>query len=97
MMRRPPRSTSTDTLFPYTTLFRSVGGGGDQDQARNIVLARVARAFEAVDRDDVAARALGRQRVANRGAFMEDGDAVGLQHLPYLAHRLRAQIGRAHV
>src|SRR3546814_1491267 len=24
MMRRPPRSTRTDTLFPYTTLFRSV-------------------------------------------------------------------------
>src|SRR3546814_7261212 len=31
MIRRPPRSTRTDTLFPYTTLFRSgplVGGGG---------------------------------------------------------------------
>src|SRR3546814_5393536 len=27
MIRRPPRSTRTDTLFPYTTLFRS----GDQD------------------------------------------------------------------
>src|SRR3546814_4713318 len=34
MIRRPPRSTRTDTLFPYTTLFRSnavhhalVGGG----------------------------------------------------------------------
>src|SRR3546814_15723377 len=26
MIRRPPRSTRTDTLFPYTTLFRS----GDQ-------------------------------------------------------------------
>src|SRR3546814_7273528 len=26
MIRRPPRSTLTDTLFPYTTLFRSVGG-----------------------------------------------------------------------
>src|SRR3546814_13695425 len=26
MMRRPPRSTRTDTLFPYTTLFRSHGG-----------------------------------------------------------------------
>src|SRR3546814_6896667 len=26
MIRRPPRSTRTDTLFPYTTLFRSVGG-----------------------------------------------------------------------
>src|SRR3546814_9931593 len=24
MIRRPPRSTRTDTLFPYTTLFRSV-------------------------------------------------------------------------
>src|SRR3546814_1333162 len=26
MIRRPPRSTRTDTLFPYTTLFRSSGG-----------------------------------------------------------------------
>src|SRR3546814_2178646 len=26
MIRRPPRSTRTDTLFPYTTLFRSHGG-----------------------------------------------------------------------
>src|SRR3546814_2211558 len=25
MLRRPPRSTRTDTLFPYTTLFRSSG------------------------------------------------------------------------
>src|SRR3546814_5730236 len=27
MIRRPPRSTRTDTLFPYTTLFRSTGDG----------------------------------------------------------------------
>src|SRR3546814_1086297 len=27
MIRRPPRSTRTDTLFPYTTLFRSHGAG----------------------------------------------------------------------
>src|SRR3546814_4114187 len=27
MIRRPPRSTRTDTLFPYTTLFRSIGAG----------------------------------------------------------------------
>src|SRR3546814_18976451 len=26
MSRRPPRSTRTDTLFPYTTLFRSISG-----------------------------------------------------------------------
>src|SRR3546814_13559662 len=28
MIRRPPRSTRTDTLFPYTTLFRSIEGLG---------------------------------------------------------------------
>src|SRR3546814_9248881 len=28
MIRRPPRSTRTDTLFPYTTLFRSGDAGG---------------------------------------------------------------------
>src|SRR3546814_5555102 len=38
MIRRPPRSTRTDTLFPYTTLFRSsrrrrprTRGGGQQN------------------------------------------------------------------
>src|SRR3546814_12944394 len=34
MIRRPPRSTRTDTLFPYTTLFRSVereAGIADQE------------------------------------------------------------------
>src|SRR3546814_7870823 len=29
MIRRPPRSTRTDTLFPYTTLFRSERASGD--------------------------------------------------------------------
>src|SRR3546814_17142903 len=29
MIRRPPRSTRTDTLFPYTTLFRSRVAAGD--------------------------------------------------------------------
>src|SRR3546814_18899138 len=30
MIRRPPRSTRTDTLFPYTTLFRSISTAGGQ-------------------------------------------------------------------
>src|SRR3546814_8419988 len=30
MIRRPPRSTRTDTLFPYTTLFRSRSGHRDR-------------------------------------------------------------------
>src|SRR3546814_2162226 len=32
MIRRPPRSTRTDTLFPYTTLFLSVGACTAQQQ-----------------------------------------------------------------
>src|SRR3546814_8998587 len=36
MRRRPPRSTRTDTLFPYTTLFRSVVVvEGDADRVAN--------------------------------------------------------------
>src|SRR3546814_17909290 len=34
MLRPPPGSTRTDTLFPYTTLFRSGAGGGDPDPRR---------------------------------------------------------------
>src|SRR3546814_9260260 len=30
MIRRPPRSTRTDTLFPYTTLFRSFNADGGE-------------------------------------------------------------------
>src|SRR3546814_19481085 len=40
MIRRPPRSTRTDTLFPYTTLFRSVAGEQRvADQVRDAVAA----------------------------------------------------------
>src|SRR3546814_17464166 len=35
MIRRPPRSTRTDTLFPYTTLFRSGYGQTGNRQAGN--------------------------------------------------------------
>src|SRR3546814_17995756 len=31
MRRRPPRSTRTDTLFPYTTLFRSTDVAGNRE------------------------------------------------------------------
>src|SRR3546814_20710185 len=34
MILRPPRSTRTDTLFPYTTLFRSVDRGAVDDRDR---------------------------------------------------------------
>src|SRR3546814_8240503 len=34
MIRRPPRSTRTDTLFPYTTLFRSSAEGTYSDTTK---------------------------------------------------------------
>src|SRR3546814_1514638 len=34
MRRRPPRSTRTDTLFPYTTLFRSLASSGQSRRQR---------------------------------------------------------------
>src|SRR3546814_17830649 len=44
MIRRPPRSTRTDTLFPYTTLFRSAIGGRQPDEGQ-IVSALIMLAF----------------------------------------------------
>src|SRR3546814_9653928 len=40
MIRRPPRSTRTDTLFPYTTLFRSRHRGLRGGQPRGVGTAR---------------------------------------------------------
>src|SRR3546814_1798685 len=39
MIRRPPRSTRTDTLFPYTTLFRSQQDHADQCATAELLLA----------------------------------------------------------
>src|SRR3546814_16812853 len=46
MIRRPPRSTRTDTLFPYTTLFRSYPGRSTPVTAISVLL--VPSALEAV-------------------------------------------------
>src|SRR3546814_5261097 len=43
MIRRPPRSTRTDTLFPYTTLFRSESGARPARHPRRARAARPPR------------------------------------------------------
>src|SRR3546814_10171160 len=68
MIRRPPRSTRTDTLFPYTTLFRSgrcrrrpargVAGGGQLPVVHHAVPVRVRARLPAAGAAD-AARARG--------------------------------------
>src|SRR3546814_4038356 len=84
MLRRPPRSTRTDTRFPYTTLFRSQRDAEAVDlvgvQADAIILigqAFAERAHAEFPRPIAAhtmlhrcAEALGRQRVAPRAALI---------------------------
>src|SRR3546814_20849294 len=56
MIRRPPRSTRTDTLFPYTTLFRSPRLRGWIEESRDDLrmrqrIARAAAEWQAAERD----------------------------------------------
>src|SRR3546814_17852381 len=87
MIRRPPRSTRTDTLFPYTTLFRSVRGdhvGRPQRMPRRAV---VADPTDLVERDQFGALlpmlVVGRgpdvqtRRVARIGRIRTDERRVG--------------------
>src|SRR3546814_8209215 len=71
MIRRPPRSTRTDTLFPYTTLFRSHGrarGRPDRVARRLPPRGRKSRAAEiALDRGD-RTRRVGSSRLAGLAA-----------------------------
>src|SRR3546814_7806009 len=46
MIRRPPRSTRTDTLFPYTTLFRSRAALDPQAQQRLARIEQVGRRLQ---------------------------------------------------
>src|SRR3546814_6657724 len=64
MIRRPPRSTRTDTLFPYTTLFRS----GDVDLAGLAAVADQVR-----DQFDVVLHQLHAMRLADLA------EALGVQ------------------
>src|SRR3546814_5778852 len=63
MIRRPPRSTRTDTLFPYTTLFRSLVS----DQASSCRLSAAAA------RDDV----FDAQGGADHGGWLSQGAPEG--------------------
>src|SRR3546814_1521292 len=66
MIRRPPRSTRTDTLFPYTTLFRSPHPDRDGDPRTRLRCA-----------DAGAGRALGGgEQRHGQSAWAEDGRGV---------------------
>src|SRR3546814_19068419 len=74
MIRRPPRSTRTDTLFPYTTLFRSALGRADDAD-------RVDEAGRADDLLDEDAAGLLQFPIAGR---CRDIDRLRAHLLPFL-------------
>src|SRR3546814_3427814 len=67
MIRRPPRSTRTDTLFPYTTLFRSDEARLDQ-AVRSALLGR-----QLSPADDGIGRYHGKRRPALRCGVLSRG------------------------
>src|SRR3546814_20894074 len=88
MIRRPPRSTRTDTLFPYTTLFRS------HCHSQDAVLERCARpvVFDTVRKADptfeaaIASFRIAAVLVLDLGLLLaaKSERAVLDQHLPIL-------------
>src|SRR3546814_9663890 len=58
MVRRPPRSTRTDTLFPYTTLFRSKGGSDEQFGRVRRMGQAISRRLDGIPTTEVAIRVI---------------------------------------
>src|SRR3546814_2337233 len=91
MIRRPPRSTRTDTLFPYTTLFRSGADelacrddrerADDFGNAEHIVLKLALRAQD----ERAGAAGLAREVARHRIAVGETIFAADMEHLPVAA------------
>src|SRR3546814_7870720 len=74
MIRRPPRSTRTDTLFPYTTLFRSQGG---QIMTQDRGVGRQCRPEAPQDREPCRHRTGGPGRLHGFGALDGRKNFVG--------------------
>src|SRR3546814_13668503 len=88
MIRRPPRSTRTDTRFPYTTLFRShkahlAPDAGLQAPGASLSFARGSHDFESLD------RGIGRGdrfETAHRLDQYLELSVIGLDHVIEILH-----------
>src|SRR3546814_2376227 len=94
MIRRPPRSTRTDTLFPYTPLFRSERGD-EQEQAHGHRRPVPAHPLERAPRPRrqvalVAQRPLREERVDVGQQRERPQGGEGAPHDPHQRHRRRA-------
>src|SRR3546814_12363137 len=90
MIRRPPRSTRTGTLFPYTTLVRSVARAerslSDKPEARADLLGMVAQLYNGLGDFNAALAVLDRQK----RALVELGTTPDYLDWPAAIDRARA-------
>src|SRR3546814_10625789 len=87
MIRRPPRSTRTDTLFPYTTLFRSPSIRGSPAVRASAEIGRSSNAQRIVREPSSGSsvvRALG--RTAQPGCFRSEEHTSELQSLMRISY-----------
>src|SRR3546814_15298906 len=99
MVRRPPRSTRPDTLFPYTTLFRSVrgealghGAAGHAvmaDEGERSVFRQCGEAFVAFLFQYAGLRQRRGLGTTGGGAYVDQGDVAGSQARLQLLHAER--------
>src|SRR3546814_1541896 len=84
MIRRPPRSTRTDTLFPYTTLFRSLDQNSYLVRAFGRLTVKRGLRFELEwKKDDLPIR----RQITDA----EEGRATKHQPIPVLAEKGRSE------
>src|SRR3546814_16749935 len=105
MIRRPPRSTRTDPLFPNTPRFRSTDGIGatirryDETRAQ-LDTTRIHRPVREAFEPEIAERILAEAGVQRLGRHLRKAALTGIAPeavLSWHAQQLEAQIGRAHV
>src|SRR3546814_7817395 len=82
MIRRPPRSTRTDTLFPYTTLFRSLRALESSDSPH----APVHRVYAGIALPNHASAALHEKFGFTRAALRSEEHTSELQSLMRISY-----------
>src|SRR3546814_9509297 len=84
MIRRPPRSTRTDTLFPYTTLFRSADGQIYAMAQGNLVIGGLG--VDAADGSKLTVNVPSSGRIANGATIRSEEHTSELQSLMRISY-----------
>src|SRR3546814_2648574 len=91
MIRRPPRSTRTDTLFPYTTLFRSLSMGIGKGLANSLLVKvnQIGTLTETLEAVSMAQRASYTAVMSHRSGETEDATIRSEEHTSELQSLMR--------